>query len=156
NYTYAESSGIEPALKSNRLSSTAVGATEAYQYDPHGAITKMPHLPVMQWSFKQELFAASRQVAASPQMTYFAYDSEGRRLRKVTTRADGSRVSSRLYFPGWELYREYDATGTNVTLSRECLHVCDGPRRVAIVETDTDPNGAALASAVRYQIGNQL
>jgi RHS repeat-associated protein len=155
-YTYAEPSLLEPARMSNRLSSTSAGATEPYQYDPHGSITRMPHLPVMQWSFKQELFAASRQVASSPQMTYFAYDCDGRRMRKVTERQNGTRAAERIYLPGWELYREYASDGTTVTLTRESLHVHDGGRRVAIVETDTDTSGAALATAVRYQIGNQL
>ncbi len=155
-YTYGEPSALEPSRMSNRLSRTSVGVAEACQYDPHGAITRMPHLPVMQWSFKEELSAASRQVSSSPQMTYFSYDSDGRRLRKVTERENGSRVSDRVYLPGWELYREYAGDGTTVTLNRECLHVHEGPRRVAIVETDTDTDGDPLATAVRYQVGNQV
>ena len=53
---------IEPDKKSNRLSQTALqtGANppvEPYNYDAHGNMTQMPHLPLMQWNFKDELSA---------------------------------------------------------------------------------------------------
>ena len=67
-YAYNEASLIEPGKQSNRLSQTALqtGANppvEPYAYDAHGNMTRMPHLPMMQWNFKDELSASSRQVA---------------------------------------------------------------------------------------------
>ena len=66
-YAYNETSLLEPAQKSNRLSQTALqtGANppaEPYSYDAHGNMARMPHLPLMQWDFKDQLFATSQQV----------------------------------------------------------------------------------------------
>src|SRR5262249_48862266 len=56
-YTYDEPSQIEPSKKNNRLSGTTVGngTQEIYQYDPHGNMTKMPHLSGMDWDFRDQL-----------------------------------------------------------------------------------------------------
>ena len=83
------------ARQSNRLSQTALqtGANppvEPYAYDAHGNMTRMPHLPMMQWNFKDELSATSRQVvnAGAPVTTYYVYDAGGQRARKVTERPE--------------------------------------------------------------------
>ena len=65
-YAYNETSLLEPAQKSNRLSQTALqtGANppaEPYTYDAHGNMVQMPHLPLMQWDFKDR---AERDLAA--------------------------------------------------------------------------------------------
>ncbi|HEY6247730.1 MAG TPA: SpvB/TcaC N-terminal domain-containing protein, partial [Pyrinomonadaceae bacterium] len=78
-YTYNEASLVEPAKKSNRLSTTAIGATtEAYTHDTHGNMTSMPHLTLMQWDFKDQLRATSRQAVNTtpppdkvPETTYY-------------------------------------------------------------------------------------
>ena len=66
-YPYYESSLLEPRRHSNRLSETALqtypGApVERYSYDAHGNMTRMPHLPLMGWDYKDQLSATSRQV----------------------------------------------------------------------------------------------
>lgn len=158
-YSYDEASLLEPERAGNRLSATSVGDPESYTYDEHGSMTRMPHLPVMQWNFKDELIAASRQVAATPEITYFGYAADGRRTRKVTERQNGTRRTERLYVEGWEIYREYAGDGTTVTLARESLHVFDGKRRIAIVDTQTVAGGVVIDTpvpATRYQLGNHL
>ena len=131
-YQYAEDS--------NRLLATSLpgdGANEfsaPYSYDTHGNMTTMPHLPLTQWDFKDQLQATSRQVVngGTPEMTYYVYDSGGQRVRKVTERqaAGGqtpTRRNERLYIGGFEVYREYNGGGSTVTLERETLHVMDRP-----------------------------
>jgi hypothetical protein len=126
-YTYSEASLIEPAKKSNRLSQTALQANsnppaEPYKYDAHGNMVRMPHLPLMQWDFKDQLSASSRQVvnAGTPETTFYVYDAGGQRARKITERQNGARKNKRFYLGGFEVYREFDAGGA-VNLERETL-----------------------------------
>jgi RHS repeat-associated protein len=135
-YEYAEPSLLEPAQMSNRLTRAPLGGevVPAFTYDAHGCITTMPHLPSMTWNFKDHLVATSRQVAAQPETTTYAYDATGLRLRKVVRRQNGTRRSERLYLSDVEIYREFGADGTTVSLRRDSLNVMDDRRRIALVE----------------------
>jgi RHS repeat-associated protein len=161
-YSYNGPSLIDPSKQNNRLSSTEVGSnnpiTETYGHDEHGNMTAMPHLPLMQWNFKDQLSATSRQVVnnGAPETTYYVYDKEGQRMRKVTERQNGTRKNERIYLNGFEVYREYDANGDLLTLERETLHVTDDKQRIALVETRTQGNDGSLAQLRRYQFGNHL
>lgn len=151
-YTYQETSQIEPAKTSNRLSGTAVGsAAESYAYDAHGNMLNMPHLPAMSWDFEDQL---QRADLGGGGMAYYVYDATGQRMRKVIERQNGTRQKERLYLGGFERYREYDGSGDTVTLERETLHIMDDQQRIALVETRTDtPTPQRL---IRYQFGNHL
>jgi Insecticide toxin TcdB middle/C-terminal region/Insecticide toxin TcdB middle/N-terminal region len=153
-YAYNESSLLEPTRKSNRLSQTALqtnasAPAEPCSYDANGNITQMPHLPLMQWDFKDELCATSRQVAnvGAPETTFYVYDAGGERARKITERQNGTLKNV-------ESYREFDAGG-NIALLRETLHVMDDKQRIALVETQTVGNGVAIAAPTPTQ-RNQL
>jgi RHS repeat-associated protein len=164
-YTYNENSLIEPAKKSNRLSQTSLQASgnppvEPYSYEAHGNIVQTPHLPLLQWNFKDELGATSRQVVntGAPETTFYVYDAGGQRARKITERQNGARKNERFYLGAFEIYREFEAGGA-VALERETLHVMDDKRRIALVETQTIDSGAAVNTptpAQRYQLGNHL
>jgi RHS repeat-associated protein len=161
-YSYNEPSLIEPGKQNNRMSGTEVGSnnpvTEAYAYDAHGNMITMPHLSLMQWDFKDQLGATSRQVVnnGTPETTYYVYDGAGQRVRKVTERQNGTRKNERMYLDGFEVYREYDGSGTSVSLERETLHVMDDNQRIALVETRTQGNDGSPAQLIRYQFGNHL
>jgi len=171
-YTYQEASLIEPpdltepGKVSNRLSSTRLGSglLEPYTYDAHGSMTTMPHLPLMQWDYHDQLQASARQVrndGGTPETTYYVYDGGGQRVRKVTERAAGpgempTRLKERIYLGGFEIYREYNVDGSTVSLERETLHVMDGQQRVALVETRTQGDDGSPAQLIRYQLGNHL
>jgi RHS repeat-associated protein len=147
----------------NRLTSTTVGATkeQPYTYDPHGNMTAMPHLPVMTWDFKDQLHSTQQQVmnTGPAATTYYVYDAKGQRVRKVNRSASGTTLNERIYLGGYEVYREYDASGT-VTLERDTLHVMDDKRRVALVETKVLDSGAQEGTlpetVIRYQCSNLL
>ena len=153
-------------LRATSLPGDAAGTYSAkYGYDEHGNMTRMPHLPLMQWDFKDQLQAASQQVrnGGTPEITYFVYDASGERVRKVTERQNGTLKNERIYLGGFEIYREYNGDGTAVTLERETLHVMDDQRRVALVETKTleikDGLGGRIenqVAVVRYQLDNHL
>lgn len=161
-FAYNESSQLESGRSSNRLSSTTTGGADAvvetYGYDAHGNTAAMPHLPTLQWDFRDQLKATARQVAneGAPETTYYVYDAAGRRVRKVTERQDGSRKNERFYLGAYEVYIEYDGTGTTAVLRRETLHVMDDEQRVALVETRTQGADSSPAQLTRYQAGNHL
>jgi len=166
-YKYNEASLLEPGKTGNRLSNTQIGSgpLQPYAYDAHGDMTAMPHLPTMEWDFKGQLQATSQQVVAdgTPETTYYVYDSSGQRARKVTEgqAAAGqvpNKAKERVYLGGFEIYREYDSSGTE-TLERQTLHVMDDKRGVALVETKTIDQGKPVASPTpisRYQFDNHL
>jgi RHS repeat-associated protein len=150
----------EPTLPpgNNRLTSTTVGSiVEPYTYDAHGNMTSMPSLSLMAWDFKDELQATESRVAndAPVETTYYVYNASGERVRKVNETAAGSIASERIYLCGYEVYREYDTTGT-MTLERQTLHVMDDKERVAMVETRTVGNDRTAQQLIRYQFGNHL
>jgi RHS repeat-associated protein len=161
-YAYNEPSLIEAGKNNNRLSSTAVGGanpiTDIYAHDSHGNMTAMPHLPLMQWNFKDQLIATSKQVVnnGAPETTYYVYDASGQRARKVTDRQNGTRKNERIYLGGVDIYREYDANGNLLTLERETLHVMIDKERLALVETRTQGNDSSPGLVIRYQFGNHL
>jgi RHS repeat-associated protein len=163
-YAYNEASLLESAKKSNRLSSTSVGAaTDVYTHDAHGNMTAMPHLTLMEWDFRDQLSATSRQAVnpAPPpvsvaQTTFYVYDSRGERIRKVTESQAGARREERIYLGGFEIYRKFVGDGVTSDLVRETLHVMDDKQRVALVESRTKGNDGSPSQLIRYQFGNHL
>ena len=86
--------------------------------------------------------------------TWYTYDSTGQRVRKVTEK--GGFTEERLYLGGFEIYRKRQ--GTTLTLERETLHLMDGARRIAMVETKTigTTTTPLPATVTRYQLDNHL
>ena len=160
-YIYTEVSQIEPGKVSNRLSGTTIGGTnpvtETYTHDAHGNITAMPHLTLMQWDFLDQLQATSRQAVTdgTPETTYYVYDGQASALQSHRG-AEWDAQERRIYLGGFEVYREYEGTGSNVTLERQTLHVMDDKARIAIVETRTQGNDGSPAQLARWQFGNHL
>lgn len=151
-----------PNPANNRLTSTSVGAVkEPYTYDAHGNITQMPHLPLMQWDFKDQLHVTQSQVVnnGSPEQTYYVYNATGQRVRKITERQNGTKKQERLYLGAFELYREFNGGGST-NLERETLNVMEQEQRIALVETKTLdatlPANALPQTLKRYQFGNHL
>ena len=162
-YAYDETSLIELAKKSNRLSQTALqtGATpwpnpilrRARQYDAHAASAA----DAMGFQRRTERDVAASDQCGAPETTYYVYDAGGQRARKITERQNGGRKNERFYLGGFEVYREYGSGG--VGLERETLHVMDDKQCIALVETQTIEGGAVGASAgpaQRYQLANHL
>ena len=175
-YEYDEASLIEANKKSNRLSkaplqSAPPTAANDFIYDPHGSMTKMPHLPLMQWDYRDQLQATAQQVInnGTPETTWYVYDASGQRVRKVTESmvtavglANGEqpvRLKERIYLGGFEIYREYENDGVTPRLERESLHIMDDKQRIALIETKTIDNSNPVntpAPLQRYQLGNHL
>jgi RHS repeat-associated protein len=172
-YIYNAPSPLEAGVTGNQLTGTRIGSgpTLTYGHDKHGNMTAMPHLPLIRRNYRDQLQATARQVITDgiPEITNYVYDTSGERVRKVTdSEVTAERVtagkapvrrSERIYLGVLEVYREYDSSGTSVTLERETLHMMDGMQRVALVETKIIENGAAVVKpklVQRYQLGDHL
>jgi RHS repeat-associated protein len=175
-YSYDEASVLEPGKRSNRLTSTSIGATtETYSvagdgYDAHGNMLRMPQLQLMQWDFQEQLHTTQRQAVNTDdadglrhqgERTYYAYGAAGLRARKVTESQASAgqtpkRMNERIYLGEFEIYREYGADGTTIMLQRETLHIRDDKQRIVLVDTRTQGDDGASAQLIRYQLNNHL
>ncbi|MEU3690569.1 SpvB/TcaC N-terminal domain-containing protein [Streptomyces narbonensis] len=129
------------------------GYTARYSYDEHGNTTAMPHLPDLAWDHQDRLREAG---LGGGGRVFFAYDGAGRRLRKVREKGAGV-IEERISFGGSEIFRRVE--GGRVTLERETLHIEDGDRRVALIETRTRQRGdrdRAPRRLVRHQYGDHI
>jgi len=115
-HAYQEPSRLESGSTSNRLTSTTIGATtDVYSsdgdgYDAHGNMRRMPQLQVVGWDHRDQLAMSQRQavdatdddgVLHQGERTYYVYDANGQRTRKVTERANGTRKQERRYLGGF-------------------------------------------------------
>jgi RHS repeat-associated protein len=154
-YTYAPGN--------NQLLSTEVNGT-TYNYTHHpvaGFMTAMPHLEELGWNHKEELAYTIRQktVTGTPETTYYQYDGQGQRLRKITENAAGTDEDTtvkeeRLYIADYELYRKI--TGVNAGLIRHTLRAMDEDHCFAMVETRGEIDDGTAPRLVRYQMQNHL
>ncbi|XXX77327.1 RHS repeat-associated core domain-containing protein [Sorangium sp. So ce134] len=92
-------------------------------------------------------------------VVYFTYDAAGQRARKVYEH--NGLIEERVYLGGWEVYRKRQRQEQTweVVLERETLHMMDGERRVALIETktiDTSVPAFQPGTVIRFQVGNQL
>jgi YD repeat-containing protein len=175
--TYAYTTEVDGSNHNNRLLSTTVGSTTyPLTYDAHGNVTSMSHLPEMAWDAFDRL-ASVQTTARYPDVGaddededeletpvdhdwFYVYDGAGQRVRKVRAASSSGvlRWEERLYVGPFEVWRKYDGSG-DTSVERETLHVQDGDRRVAMVETLTWDGGTEETSPVarwRYQLDDHL
>ena len=137
-----------------------------YGHDPHGNMTRMPHLPGMTWDELDHLRSTTTQVASQgiPGMTYYVHGADTSRRRKTTElqAAPGqtaARQKERVRVHGRRGgLPEFASDGTTITLERETLHIGAAQETVAMIETRTlgiDP-GARSHAAVSVQESSRL
>ncbi len=152
----------------NRLKNTKVGQgmnsfTYLYPHHPqHGFMTAMPHLEEMGWNFKEELIKTIRQRrtdGGTPETTYYQYDGQGQRIRKITeNQADAgitpTKKEERIYIAGYELYKKH--SNPYAGLKRISLSLMDKQHRFVMIETRNDVDDGTEKHLVRYQLHNHL
>ncbi|MDF2679174.1 MAG: Rhs family protein [Brevibacillus sp.] len=146
------------AWNSNRLLATS-SPDEAekglygdmYGYNAHGSMTSMPHLTAINWNSSDRMTMVSLGGGGK---SYYVYDAEGKRIRAIVERTDGL-VEERIYLGHFEIFRR--RVNGEVKMERQTLHVMDGKKRVAIIETKTiDTKESALMPSpiFRYQLAD--
>ena len=123
--------------------------TATYDYDERGNCVRMSHLSRLTWDHDDRLASIDRGGGGR---AYYVYDSKGERVRKVIE--TGAVVRERVYIGNFERYRE--RTGTTITLARETVHVFDGHKRLALIETDTTNPASPGTPRTRLQLANHL
>ncbi len=159
----------EYELQNNRLRRTQIGDngnpanyTKYQHHTTHGYLEEMPHLESIDWNFKEEIVHTSRQHCTGdniPVMTYYQYDGNGQRIRKITENqaTQGgvpTKKEERIYISGYELYKKY--TGANAGLERTSLSLLENEHRLVMVETRNDVDDGTEKQLVRYQLHNHL
>ncbi|MEQ1508252.1 MAG: RHS repeat-associated core domain-containing protein, partial [Myxococcota bacterium] len=122
-------------------------------YNERGAMTAMPHLPALVRDHQDQIRRADLDLAGG--VAWYAYDAGGQRVRKRVEK--GGVQEERIYVGGYEVWRK--RTGSGLQEERQTLHVMDDQRRIALVETLTLTNGAAIANPMprqRHQLGDHL
>jgi RHS repeat-associated protein len=85
--------------------------------------------------------------------TWYVYDANGQRVRKVTELATGAVKDERLYLGEVEIYRRRGAN----ELVRETLHIMDDRQRIALVETRSKGSEDGVPpQLIRYQLGDHV
>jgi RHS repeat-associated protein len=116
-------------------------------------MTSMPHLIGVGWDHKDQMMLSD---LGGGGVVYYTHDAAGQRVRKVWEHS--GLVEERIYLGGYEVYRKRDVSG--LLVERQSLHVMDGVKRVALVETktvDTAAGGGFVVQTVlRFQLGNHL
>jgi RHS repeat-associated protein len=123
-----------------------------YTYDAHGNITSMPHLSTLEWDYANRL----RKTTCGTVNTYYCYDINGERTRKVSEKQGGIK-EIRYYLGGYEVFRKF--VSGDLDKERQSLHIDDDKKKVALIETLTIEEGDEItnpASNIRYQYDNHL
>ncbi len=142
----------------NRLSTTQFSnehsETGTYVHDARGNMTSMPHLPGIEWDFRDLMRRCTRSDADA---VTFIYDSSGQRVRKLYQH--GAYLDETIYLGAYEVYRRRNATTGAIQLERETIHIAAGATRVAMVETktlDVDEPTSSVTPRIRFQLDNHL
>jgi RHS repeat-associated protein len=127
--------------------------TDVYSYDAHGNTTAMPHLPALVWDYKDQLKEADLGGGGD---AYYVYDASGERIRKVIEK--GTVVEERIYLGDYEVYTKTTSGVENTR--RETLHISDGSKRIAIIDSEPGSTGGIVETndsiTIRYQYDNHL
>ena len=171
------------ATDSNRLLATGMGSATVdhypaggatleypYTYNVHGSMEALPHLPMMDWNYTEQLAHISRSPASqgtgpddcpnSSLEAWYRYDAGKQRTRKRVAK-QGGLVEERFYLGGLEWYRRMrvDAAGvTDVIEEIETLHLFDGQQRLLMVDQviPTDRADLGASNLYRYTLSNHL
>ena len=163
--------GAVPATYSVTISPTSNRAVEAALttdparvdafFDANGNQVAMLGMPAVDWDYGNRLVAVTLMARddGNPDVELYVYDSEGRRVRKVTRRygAGGTEtVDETLYIDGLEIRRQ--ASGGTVEEEYRTIRVMDGERCLAerLHWTIGGPPAGVPSPQIRYQLENYL
>ena len=134
-------------------------------FDAAGNCTVLPHLRLMEWSWRNTLARAvliDRSADGEPDdAEYYVHGGDGLRVRRISERrvAGGVEITERLYLDGCEIHRVRRSGG--LLLQRLTSHLSDGTGRVALihrwtVDAHARETDAVDAVKIHYQLNNHL
>ncbi|KAF5617829.1 insecticidal toxin complex [Fusarium tjaetaba] len=169
-YAYEEKSLVKEGEAGNRLSYTSKsGQTEKWTYGDGtstgftGSVIAGGGMHSMDWDPFSRLKSCSRQIKKSgtPETTWYVYNSEGRRVRKVTERSssgseDLRKLKETFFFSNLHIYKckTGDESGYSKDKRYHLIHSTE-QKLVAIAEEDKSLSSAS-APLVRYHMSDKL
>ncbi len=160
-YAYQAAEADPRVTPCNRLLATSLPGDQSdvfsatYDHDPHGSMTRMPHLSAIQWDYADQMQRCQIGIGAGAGNVHFTYDGAGQRVRKVYVHS--GIVEERIYLGGYEIYRRRGVAATTLDVHRATLHVMDDQRRIAMIEnTLVDTIEGLSGSRWRFQLDNHL
>ena len=133
---------------------------DTYATNDRGAMTFLPHLDTsgstnVTRDFRDQIRELAVGISAGT--AHYAYDAGGIRVAKLWDKSGAAEL--RVYIGSYEVFRSASSVSGLSSPSTELhtLHVMDGERRVAMVETYTAgaPTGVT-GNRIRMQLGNHL
>ncbi|KAF2785559.1 hypothetical protein K505DRAFT_369058 [Melanomma pulvis-pyrius CBS 109.77] len=128
-----------------------------------GNVTSVGALHSMTWDAFDQLRSCSRQIkrTGAPETTWYVYDSQGKRVRKVTEAASAEesaepdkKLKDTVYLSGLQIYRRRGKDGATNIKDIHSSHM-RGDKLIAIVEEFRhEPDAGSLL--VRYQMTDKL
>ncbi|GAB1312346.1 SpvB-domain-containing protein [Madurella fahalii] len=174
-YVYQQPSRTDATKMGNRLSKTDIaGINDEYGYEAEGqdnaglsgCMTSMPGFSRLRWDANKQLKAAVRPGAA-PETTFFVYNADGVRVRKVTERTapggapgQGIKLKETLFLDAAEIQLKYDGDGTSVrsmtttSLITNAAQSDDSP--LVLIENTNDPGKPETRGLLRYSLSPSL
>ncbi|KAB8220806.1 SpvB-domain-containing protein [Aspergillus novoparasiticus] len=152
--------------ENNKLVSTTVGsATDSYKYvgdaGLNGCMTYLAGYSLT-WDYNNRLRSFSTQrvkKGGMPERTWYIYNSQGKRVRKVTVRDTGTRLKQTLYLPFCDISTTYAGDGlllARKTTSTSVGDLSNASSPMAVVETKDGRDIENKVYLVRYQISENL
>ncbi|KAJ5666840.1 hypothetical protein N7462_011249 [Penicillium macrosclerotiorum] len=172
-YEYNEPSLLQPGVMGNRLTQTSTGhgQYEVYGYGSsragrRGCITTMAGYSNLTWDYKDQLRSTAQQITKSedgqPERTWYVYNLEGMRVRKVTERGISSKADPRppklketLYLAGVEVYHKFAGDGMRVIKKTISTTIDCGAAKL-VREQKLIGISTSTSKLLRYQTGENL
>jgi len=162
-YKYEERSQIQNETKSNRLSRILIGKiTESYRYDGAagrmGCITSMPGFSCLEWDVFGKLKCISQQRVADldidPETTWYVYNTNGDRTRKVTERVGGDiKLKETLFLGDAEIFTRFNGDGTTPKAETRTSQIPGGSGGAPLVVLEKETDKMLLT---RYTLSSNL
>ncbi|MBT9554820.1 MAG: RHS repeat-associated core domain-containing protein [Myxococcales bacterium] len=148
---------------SNRLRRTWTGSTETFEnnvyHDLNGNMTRPPESALENtwvWSTRDALTFVD---LGGGGRLYATYDAGNQRLRKRRIHNNGL-VETTVTLGGIDYYDRSVATDAGDVISRRTVHVMDGERRIALIETTrvvgAGGTGVNTSTIMRHQVDDHL
>ncbi|RKL38866.1 hypothetical protein BFJ72_g6996 [Fusarium proliferatum] len=169
-YAYEEESLVRKGEFGNRLSYTSKsGQTEKWAYGDGvdtgfaGSLIAGGGMYSMSWDPFNRLKSCSGQIKKDgvPETTWYVYNSEGQRVRKVTERASSGsdaqkKLKETLFFSNIHIYKCKTGDGSGYSKDKR-YHLLHAPEQklVAIIEYDR-AKSSECAPLVRYHMSDKL
>ncbi|CVL07166.1 uncharacterized protein FMAN_15299 [Fusarium mangiferae] len=150
-HRYNQTGRIEPDKMSNRLTSVSISGVESkqFEYNANGAIVSLPGFSHVEWDPMDSLHCVSTQIVnpgdetAVPETTFFVYDKDGTRVRKVTESSGSCCKMKETLYLGPAAEHSLTYSGDGVTPASE-VTTCH------LFPATSDPSATAVVTIEHY------